>query len=178
MEYDRCRVPSNGENYPLDQPTFYWRLRDAGYHVMGCGKFDLHKPEFDWGLDGKRLIKDGGFSDGIGNDGKGDGVISYERSGRAMGPFLAYLEKLGLAQAHIEDYKRRSGQGATFPTPLPDEAYGDNWIARNGLARREVPTAEPLPAVDTGHPRGGPPELCGHDREHRPEGGRVDGEGL
>jgi arylsulfatase A-like enzyme len=55
LEYYRCRVPSNAQNYPLDQPTVYQLLRGAGYHVMGCGKFDLHKPELDWGLDGKRM---------------------------------------------------------------------------------------------------------------------------
>ena len=65
LEYDRCRVPSNRESYPLDQATFYRLMRASGYHVMGCGKFDLHKPELDWGLDGKRLIRDWGFSDGV-----------------------------------------------------------------------------------------------------------------
>ena len=134
MEYDRCRVPSNGRNYPLDQPTFYRMLRDAGYHVMGCGKFDLHKPELDWGVDGKRMIREWGFSDGVDNAGKHDGTRAYTQAGRPMGPFLAYLEKLRLARLHVEDYRKRKGHGETFPTPLPDEAYGDNWIARNGLA--------------------------------------------
>ncbi len=134
MEYDRCQVSSNQESYPLDQPTFYQLLRDSGYHVMGCGKFDLHKPELDWGLDGKRMIREWGFTDGIDNEGKLDGTISYKKAGKPMGPYLAYLEKLGLAKAHVEDYGRRKGHGAAFPTPLSGEAYGDNWIARNGLA--------------------------------------------
>jgi arylsulfatase A-like enzyme len=134
MEYGRCRVPSNRVSYPLDQPTFYQALREAGYHVMGCGKFDLHKPELDWGLDGKRLIREWGFSDGIDNEGKHDGTRAYRQAGGPKGPFMAYLEKLGLAKIHVEDYEKRKGHGETFPTPLPDEAYGDNWIARNGLA--------------------------------------------
>jgi len=134
MEYDRCGVPSNGENYPLDRPTFYQLLRSSGYHVMGCGKFDLHKPELDWGLDGRRLIREWGFSDGVDNEGKHDGTRAYKQAGRPKGPFLAYLDKLGLAKAHVDDYDRRKGHGATFPTPLSDEAYGDNWIARNGVA--------------------------------------------
>lgn len=134
LQYDRCRVPSNDHNYPLDQPTLYQRLRDAGYHVMGCGKFDLHKPELDWGLDGKRLIREWGFSDGIDNEGKHDGTKAFKQAGKPKGPFLAYLDQKGLARIHIEDYERRTSQGATFPTPLPDESYGDNWIARNGLA--------------------------------------------
>ncbi len=132
-EYDRCGVPSNKENYPANQPTVYQQLRSAGYHVMGCGKFDLHKPELDWGIDGKRKIGDWGFSDGIDNEGKHDGTRAYTQAGRPMGPFLAYLEKQGLAKMHVEDYERRKGKDATFPTPLSDVAYGDNWIARNGL---------------------------------------------
>jgi arylsulfatase A-like enzyme len=135
LEYDRCRVPANNTNYPLDQPTMYQALRDAGYHVMGCGKFDLHKPELDWGLDGKRLIKDWGFSDGLDNEGKHDATRAYVRAGRQpKGPFMAFLKAKGLADAHVEDYERRRGHGETFPTPLPDDCYGDNWIARNGLA--------------------------------------------
>ncbi len=133
MEYDHCRVPSNRENYPLDQLTFYQLLNRAGYHVMGCGKFDLHKPELDWGLDGKRMIREWGFADGIDNEGKHDATRAYTRAGKPMGPFMAHLEKLGLAKAHVADYERRKGHDATFPTPLPDSAYGDNWIARNGL---------------------------------------------
>ncbi len=134
MEYGRCGVASNKDVYPLHRPTFYQRLRAAGYHVMGCGKFDLHKPELDWGLDGKRLIREWGFSDAIDNEGKHDGTRAYIRNGKPMGPFLAYLDSLGLARAHVEDYEKRKGHGETFPTPLPDSAYGDNWIARNGLA--------------------------------------------
>jgi len=135
MEYGNCRVPSNAENYPGDQPTFYHMLRTAGYHVMGCGKFDLHKPELDWGLDGKRKIADWGFSDGIDNEGKHDATRAYTKAGnKPKGPFMAYLETLGLAHAHVEDYEKRKGHGDTFSTPLRDEAYGDNWITRNGLA--------------------------------------------
>ncbi len=134
LEFGRCRVPNNSKNYPLDQPAFYQLLRGSGYHVMGCGKFDLHKPELDWGLDGKRLIRDWGFSDGIDNEGKLDATRAYTRAGKPTGPFMAYLDRLGMAKAHVADYERRKGHAATFPTPLSDEQYGDNWIARNGLA--------------------------------------------
>lgn len=131
LEYDRAGVPTNAQNYPAGQTTFYQRLRDAGYHVLGCGKFDLHKPELDWGLDGKRKIRDWGFTDGIDNEGKHDGTRAYTRNGRPMGPFLAFLQSRGLAEAHVADYEKRKGHGETFPTPLPDDAYGDNWIAAN-----------------------------------------------
>ena len=82
----------------------YQRLRDAGYHVMGCGKFDFHKPELDWGLDGKRLIQEMGFSDGIDNEGKHDGTKAFKEAGKPKGPFLAYLDKKGLAHAHANGH--------------------------------------------------------------------------
>jgi arylsulfatase A-like enzyme len=141
--YDRCQVPDNSVDYPLEQPTYYQSLRDAGYRVAGCGKFDLHKATNDWGLDGKRLIEEWGFTDGIDNEGKYDGVISYGNAGGPMGPYMAYLEERGLAQAHGEDLNSRDAS-STFPTPLPEEAYCDNWVAENGLALlRDIPEGHP-----------------------------------
>lgn len=142
-EYDRCRVPGNDVDYPLDQPTFYQMLRDSGYRVMGCGKFDLHKATHDWGLDGKRLLPAWGFSAGIDNEGKWDGVSSGQDV--PMGPYLQFLQDRGLRQVHLDDFaKRRGHRDATFPTPLPDDAYCDNWLAQNGLdLLRSVPVGEP-----------------------------------
>ena len=142
-EYDRCRVASNQVDYPLDQPTFYAILRDAGYHMLGCGKFDLDKASEGWGVDGKRMIRRWGFTDGIDNEGKWDAI----RSGAVnpKGPYMAYLQRAGLLADHVADFERRRGKkDATFPTTLPDEAYCDNWMAENGLALlRQVPVGEP-----------------------------------
>jgi len=132
-EYERCGVPDNSVDLPLDAVTFYRRLRDAGYHVMGCGKFDLAKALLDWGGDGKRRLDQWGFSDGIDSEGKWDAVHSGRE--RPRGPYMAYLEQRGLRLVHIRDFEKRArtGPSAAFPTPLPDDAYSDNWIARNGL---------------------------------------------
>jgi arylsulfatase len=132
-EYDRCRVTGNDISYPLGQTTFYQLLRNAGYHVMGCGKFDLHKPDLHWGTDGRRLIQDWGFSEGIDNEGKWDAIRSFQKNGKPMGPYLNYLQTRGMLQAHIDDFEKRRAHNATFPTPLSDEDYTDNWIVRNGL---------------------------------------------
>ena len=141
-EYDRCRVASNSVDYPLDQTTYYQLLRASGYHVAGCGKLDLHKKTRDWGLDGKRLLKEWGFSDGVDSEGKHDAVNSG--AVKPMGPYMAYLHERGLAAAHVEDFKRRRNASATFPTPLPEEAYSDNWLANNGLElMRRFPKGEP-----------------------------------
>ncbi len=130
-EYDRCGVASNQFDYPVDQMTFYKLLRDSGYHVSGCGKFDLHKAAHDWKLHGKYLIDEYGFSDGIDSEGKWDGVNSGKD--KPKGPYMLFLEEKRLREIHINDFSKRHKNDAVFPTPLPDEAYSDNWIGNNGL---------------------------------------------
>jgi len=100
---------------------------------MGCGKFDLHKPELNWGGHGERLIRDWSFSDGIDSEGKMDAILSVIKKGKPTGAYLTYLQGKGLLQTHLDDFQRRKGHNATFPTPLANEDYCDNWITRNGL---------------------------------------------
>jgi choline-sulfatase len=160
-EYDRCNVPGNGKSYPLEQTTFYARLRDGGYHTMTCGKIDLNTGDVAYGLSGKEHLEQWGFSDGIHSPGKGRGFRAYLQG--TPGPkdsYYAYLEKQdpALARRCAEDYARRFGltpeQAAagvaeeqaqqrdakhdqqwrdTDASPVPDQHYGDNWIASNGL---------------------------------------------
>jgi arylsulfatase len=135
VEYHHSPVQGNGENVPLNAPTFYKHLRDSGYHVMGCGKFDLNKGDCisrkpAWGLDGKKNLHAWGFSDGINNEGKMDGANSGKE--KPQGPYLQFLEERGLRQVHIDDFAARN-KTSSFATPLPDDAYCDNWIGQNGL---------------------------------------------
>lgn len=130
-EYENCRVPSNQADYPAGAPTVYGRLRDSGYHVMGCGKLDLHKKAKDWGLDGRRRMDEWGFSDMIDNAGKGDAIISGAIEPKD--PYMAMLHRRHLAAAHVADFKARKNYAATHLTPLPDDAYCDNWIGSNAL---------------------------------------------
>jgi arylsulfatase len=134
MDYHNCRVPDNNYNLPMDMTTFYSILKNNGYHVMGSGKFDLHKRDLDWGQDGTRLIKDWGFSSGIDNEGKYDGMKNGEDIPK--GPYIKYLDDIGLKDIHIEDYKRRKNDNvydAETLSPHKDESYSDNWIGRNTL---------------------------------------------
>lgn len=144
MEYDRCRVRNNSDDYSPDLTSFYSLLRDCGYHVMGCGKFDLNKGESIWGLDGKYRLKEWGFSDGINNAGK----QAAQRSGaqKPNDPYMAFLEKRGLREAFLRDYRERGqvGHGAGFASPIPDDAYCDNWLSENGLNLiRKAPKGKP-----------------------------------
>jgi arylsulfatase len=137
MEYGKTGVASNAQDFPLRKiPTFYSLLRDSGYHVLACGKMDLAKAADWWGIDGKWRLAPLGFSDGINNAGKIDQVIGYElNNNRPADPYLTFLNERGLLQEHLQDVRSRmrGGYAATYPTPLPEDAYCDNWLARNGL---------------------------------------------
>jgi arylsulfatase A-like enzyme len=146
LPYERCNVPDNAHNIPLEQPTYYRALRDAGYRVAGVGKFDLGKGLHDWGITGQRLLPEWGFTEGIDNEGKMDAISSYqnfEPKNSPKGPYMTYLKERGLDAVHVNDFRTRRNRG-TFPTPLPDDAYCDNWIARNGAQfLRGFPTDQP-----------------------------------
>jgi len=172
-EYHRCPVRNNGQDYPLELPTFYQSLREAGYAVLACGKVDLHKATRDWGIDGRRFLPEWGFTAGIDNAGKMDAIASGAVEPRD--PYMAYLHSRGLAQMHVEDFRRRSHQQHytnTDPTPLPEEAYCDNWIAQNGLnLLRAVPAGKPwFPQVNFTGPHS-PLDIT--RRMERPIRGRV-----
>jgi arylsulfatase A-like enzyme len=151
-EYGRCGVPDNGVDYPVDEPTYYRRLRDdAGYHVATCGKLDLHKDTFEWGPEGSHALDELGFSTGVDN---ADRTLGYTVAGADSPsawtdrePYLRFLHEEGLLDRHLEDYARRRETGeyrGTFPTPLPEYAYCDNWVTRNGLEMlSEAPREEP-----------------------------------
>jgi arylsulfatase len=135
-------VPGNRFDYPLEQPTMYQRLRDSRYHVMGCGKLDLHKKTLDWGLDGRRLLPEWGFGDGVDNAGKRDAIISGAETPKD--PYMAMLYELQVARAHVDDFRKRRDSSDTYPTPLPNHAYCDNWIGGNGLKLLDrAPRAKP-----------------------------------
>jgi arylsulfatase A-like enzyme len=138
--YGECGVPNNNFDYPLDQPTYYRSLRDAGYRVAGVGKFDLHKDtsdttKLDWGLDGSRLLAEWGFTEGIDNEGKCDGSASFRVSGGPRGPYLKYLQERGLVSAYLDEHAAEARRACldAYTTILPDDAYCDNWLTANGL---------------------------------------------
>jgi len=139
-EYDRCGVRDHSADYPLAAPTLYGRLRDAGYHVLGTGKFDIQKHSSQQGPNGKRDLAANGFTDGINNAGKWDAYGKGE-DGTPGEPYTSYLQDHDLLETHIEDFRRRRDPdlayhegvdvGATFPTALPEHAYCDNFVGRN-----------------------------------------------
>ena len=139
MEYDRCGVLGNDMDYPLDQPTLYGRLRDeAGYHVMGCGKFDLTSG-FPLDITGDHGIDRWGFSTARFNPAMNNTVhrVRADPTREPLDPYTAYLAEHDLLDVHLADYRERSRAASpwtvTDPTPLPQHAYYDDWITENAL---------------------------------------------
>lgn len=159
MEYGRAGVAHN-HDYPVEQTTYYRRLRDdAGYDVYGVGDIDLHHDTPAWGLDGKNLLPELGFSGGIQIPGKKAGIRTYRNdirgwwtsndkqnfvvnlpkdidpgSNRPANAYMAYLEDHSLLESYVDDMERRESHANTHPAPIPHEMYIDNWVGRQGLA--------------------------------------------
>lgn len=169
MEYGRNGVASN-HDYPFEQSTYYRRLRDeAGYEVLGVGDIDLHHTTPAWGKDGKNLLHEQGFSDGIEIPGKHAGIRTYRsdlRSGwtrsnrqnvagllppdidpgpdQPASPYIAYLEARELLDAYVADMDARDTHAVTHPAPIPHDDYIDNWIGRHGLGMlQQAPSDTP-----------------------------------
>jgi arylsulfatase A-like enzyme len=144
-DYVRCQVPDNDVDLPLELPTVYQGLRAAGYQVGSVGKLDLHKKALCWGIDGQLCLREWGFTHGLDSEGKLDAVKSYLSNGRVpQGPYMHYLAERGLADVHARDFRTRDQWLGVEPTPLPDDAYCDNWIGGNmmgvlGALDRECP---------------------------------------
>lgn len=130
--YHRCGVADNYACTPVDRPTFFKLLRDAGYHTTTCGKSDLFKPDLTPTQSGYLPIMETyGFSDGIDHRGKGNAV----RRGRdgIDEPYTCMLRERGLLQTHLEDHPRAPLSRPAYPTPLPADAYTDDFCGANAL---------------------------------------------
>lgn len=134
VEYDRCGVGDNSDDYPLAQTTFYRLLRDAGYYVGGVGKFDLSKGEATWSLDGAYHLDDWGFSGGCDCAGKPE--ATNVGATEAKDPYMKYMYDEGMAATHVADMETRKPPSSftnTAATPLADVYYHDNWVGRKAL---------------------------------------------
>lgn len=140
VNYSHSETLSNSFDYPINKPTFYSALKNQGYHVCGVGKFDLQKETCDWF--NKEIPKKLGFTEALDNEGKLDALSFTKKRNKPAGPYMKYLNDNGLMQMHIDDMTDRKKE--TYATPLPDEAYCDNWITSNALDKiKAVPVGEP-----------------------------------
>jgi len=143
--YKGCRVPNNTVNFDAIVPTFYSKLKQAGYSVGGVGKFDLNKADLYWGENGSgrhKLLDEVGFTHTCDNEGKLDAVFGYNNG--TPGPYGQFLSRQGLMELHVEDMTCRMNINTDAPAPLPENAYCDNWITQNALDMlHEFPAGKP-----------------------------------
>ncbi|AEQ51283.1 sulfatase family protein [Pelagibacterium halotolerans] len=155
--YGRAPVRSNFDDNPLDTPTFYRALREAGYQVANTGKSDLLKHGHSWGPDGRHVV-DGedrlaalGFSHGFDSAGKKAAEVALKRG--FADPYTEMLKARGLEGRFLDDYAGRGVVRGTLlqqwldgslgtppdayanvdPQDLPDDAYNDNFVGQRTL---------------------------------------------
>ncbi|MBD3195200.1 MAG: sulfatase-like hydrolase/transferase [Candidatus Lokiarchaeota archaeon] len=148
--YKDCGVKGNYQNYPITKHTYYKKLKNEGYITASVGKLDLHKATLFWGLNGwLEEFKQLGFTNVIDNEGKWDAIFSVIRekdtNGKfrrvkssdytPKGPYMNFLKENNLLDIHVNDFMKRFGKKNlnTDPTPLPEFAYCDNWVAKNAI---------------------------------------------
>lgn len=148
-EYDMAGVPMNFHNdFNLSVPTFYQSLSAAGYWTMVTGRDDLDKSRGGPGINGSVHTKALGFDDAIRCDGSTDvtfGGVPHEPFGVWLASQRSPSGNETLFEMLVRRFavlgKRRYGSYAVRDaTPLPDNAYQDNWI---GSAAIELLTRRP-----------------------------------
>jgi arylsulfatase len=144
-EYDAAGVPDNFSNdYPINQTTFYTLLREAGYTVMTSGKDDLTKATGP-SLNGSFHASSLGFTSYARCDGKEDaaGAVPHEpyseycslHSEIVNGTNLTFLEIYNTDMKSCKgDGTVANGYDCQIPTPLPQSAYEDDWVATNAIS--------------------------------------------
>lgn len=118
---------ANNSFLPLGIPTYYQRVRDAGYHVGCVGKLDLAKPIAYNGPAGQRpLTYTWGFTHPV----EAEGKMHAGHSDTPHGPYTQYLHEHGLLANFHADYCRRAQDyvGQCHDSVLPTHAFEDTWI--------------------------------------------------
>lgn len=132
-------VHDNSCDFPTDRVTIYRLLRESGYRVGAVGKTDLHKPTHQNGPDGwTERMGQLGFTETVDSAGKWDAVNNCRPT--PHDPYTRYLDANGLLDLHVEDFQRRRAYNpkrSAWPTPLPREAWTDEFVGRAGIAMLE-----------------------------------------
>jgi arylsulfatase len=144
-EYDAGQVHDNSVDFDaLRISTFYRSLLRAGYHTMTAGKDDLNKGSF-LGMnknmvarqvppDGRYMMHDIGFADGIRCLGKQD----LFKSSQPRDPYSTWLSRQGIRNASHPTAWGTHRQCFQHPTTctsvmFQDMHYQDNWITAQAL---------------------------------------------
>lgn len=143
--YEEVGVLTNYFNFPINRlTTFYKLLRDSGYHTMAVGKLDLAKNEtlhsYGWGHNGSEHAEEWGFSRMVNSVGvyESSALENPDANGSYIEPYTDYLLQFNRTDDFLQDIRDRITNGHdgtervytdTYPNPLPDELFNDNWVA-------------------------------------------------
>ncbi|MBK9165849.1 MAG: sulfatase-like hydrolase/transferase [Bryobacterales bacterium] len=142
QEYERCGVLATSATTPLEQTTSYTLLR--GRATTRDGLRQTRPSQGHAGLGSGRAQAPARVGASAAASTRASGTPCAAVPARPRDPYMAHLHQRGLAAAHVDDFARRRNFAATFPTPLPDDAYCDNWIGQNGLTLlRRAPRGKP-----------------------------------
>ncbi|KAG6961283.1 hypothetical protein JG688_00009176 [Phytophthora aleatoria] len=132
--YEEVGVLTNRYNFPINRMTTYYKLlQEAGYHTMAVGKLDLNKNDtlnsFGWNHEGNLHAEEWGFSDMVNCVGVFESSFLTEPypNGSYIEPYTDYLLEHNATDVFLNDTHD------TFPNPLPDDLYNDNWVADQAL---------------------------------------------
>ena len=127
----RLGATDNGAYLPISTPTYYQRLRDAGYRVGCVGKLDLAKPD---GFNGRHGDRPCAFGWGFTHPCECEGKMHAGASPTPRGPYTFWLAERGLLGKFHQDYRRRQAGGWNIgvceDSVLPAEAFEDAWIGQ------------------------------------------------
>jgi arylsulfatase A-like enzyme len=134
----RLGVMENARNFPAGHPTYYQKLREAGYRVGVVGKTDLHKADHFLGANGDLpIMYHLGFTDAHQTEGKMNAAMPKQHLSRfdldnfeLAGPYQAYLQQKGALERFVLDYKKRSGLPVSYaePSALDSGDFHDSYI--------------------------------------------------
>ena len=139
QRYPAAGVASNQADLPVDAPSFFRLLRDAGYAVATCGKNDLRKAAYIAGApDAATRLASYGFTEVREHAGKRDAaVLMIQQRPDRYGHFLAghnatdsYLRDM----ATRDMLRTRDDIVSGAPHLLPRTLYTDDFCGSDALA--------------------------------------------
>lgn len=132
LQPHRVGALNNHAFLPLSVPTYYQRLRNAGYYVGMVGKLDLAKPDPYNGIRGDRPVA---YAWGFTHPEECEGKMHAGKKPGVKGPYTRMLQDRGLLDAFVADYHRRENSPEGFAlsdhdSVLPADAFEDAYIGR------------------------------------------------
>jgi arylsulfatase len=139
QRYPAAGVASNQQDLPADAPSFFRRLREAGYAVATCGKNDLRKAAYIAGVpDAAERLTAYGFTAVREHAGKRDAaLLMIEQRPDRYGRFLADHKATNdyLRDMATRDMLRQNGHAVSGAAHLlPRTLYTDDFCGSDALA--------------------------------------------